>query len=542
MTRRFRDDGGRHPDSVSGRRDSSPLLEVRDLAVAYLGVVQALHGVSLKVQEGEVVAVLGANGAGKTTLLRTISGLVPGDRARITKGEILLDTKAIHDLPPHRIAALGIGLAPERNKIFQNLTVQENLELGLQLNSSRASRSELRDVALQLFPILKDRNKQTAGYLSGGERQMLAIATVLLTGAKLLLLDEISLGLAPALVSELIAAVGRLNRDYGLSMLVVDQNISVAHELAHQVYVLENGRFSVSGAPSEVLSAEAVADAYLGMSGERPGTEISGKDGTGVSPPAPILATADITLRFGGVTALRNVSLSVPSQGVFGLIGPNGAGKSSLLNCINGFYRPQSGAIIFDGKDITKTRPHVRAKLGLGRTFQNLQLSTDETVLDNVLLGRHLHMRSGLWSCALYWGPVSRSETANRRRAEEILDLLGIVQYKDRRMGSLPYGHQKLVDIARALAMEPKLLLLDEPASGMTRPEKDELVEVIMRIKSELDITQVIIEHDVQMISECCHMSAVLNFGVVIAEGETSAVVRDPDVRAAYIGHMAEEG
>jgi ABC-type branched-subunit amino acid transport system ATPase component len=523
------------------------LVEVRDLSVTYLGVVQALDSVSLSVPEGKIVAVLGANGAGKTTLLRAISGFLPTDRARITKGEIKFRGDPIHNWPPHRTAGLGVGIAPERDKVFGTLTVHENLELGLQQNGTRQSRSELYDIAMDLFPILRERRKQTAGYLSGGERQMLAIATVLVSGAKLFLLDEISLGLAPAVVSELTAVIARLNRLYGQSILLVDQNVSVAREIAHQAYILENGRVVLSGPPSDVLETETVSAAYLGLdyasSAIDPVDAVRRDSAPTQADRQAILELHGINLRFGGVVALKDVTLAIPSRGIYGLIGPNGAGKTSLLNCINGFYTPKSGSVIFDGQDITQLSPHARARLGLSRTFQHIEVFRDDTVLDNVLLGRHLHIRAGLISCAVYWGMASRSEAPHRRRAEEILDLLGLAPLRDQLTGNLPYRQQKLVEIGRALAMEPTLLLLDEPGSGMNRDEKDELVQMILRVGRELKITLVLIEHDIHMISQLCAAITVLNAGVKIAEGPTASVLKNPDVIAAYLGASAiQEG
>ena len=255
----------------------------------------------------------------------------------------------------------------------------------------------------------------------------------------------------------------------------------------------------------------------------------------------PILNVADLRLSFGGVIALAGASFRLMAGELTALIGPNGAGKSSLLNCINGFYRPQRGSIRFRGHELTRERSHAIAALGIGRTFQNVEVLGKATTLDNVLLGRHLHINESVLTAGLYIGRAAAEEQRHRARALEILDFLGLSADRNRVVGALPYGRQKLVEIGRALAMEPKLLLLDEPTSGMTFTEKDLVSSTIRRIRAELGITQLLIEHDMGFISRLCDRALVLDFGALVADGPPAQVLADPVVVAAYLGGSLEE-
>jgi branched-chain amino acid transport system ATP-binding protein len=251
------------------------------------------------------------------------------------------------------------------------------------------------------------------------------------------------------------------------------------------------------------------------------------------------LAVENVTLMFGGVSALKDVSIRVPPGATVGIIGPNGAGKTSLLNCINGFYRPQSGRITFAGHDLTKLPPHKIATTGLGRTFQQMELVHEATVLQNIFLGRQIHMRRGLFAGALYWGPAAREEVAHRERVEEVIRFLEIERLRHRVVGTLSAGQQKLVGLARALAAEPKILLLDEPSAGMNREERQDVARFMLRIRHERPTAQVLIEHDVRFVRDLCEYVYVLDFGTLLAEGPPDEVLDDPAVAAAYTGVQA---
>ncbi len=257
----------------------------------------------------------------------------------------------------------------------------------------------------------------------------------------------------------------------------------------------------------------------------------------------PILQVEDIHLAFGGVRALSGVSLEVRAREIFSLIGPNGAGKTVLLNCINGLYHPQQGRIRFEGKDLAGLKPHQRAALGISRTFQKIELFTGMSVLDNIRLGRHLHMRTGLFTGALYVGPAAREEIEHREFIErEIIDFLEMTHLRDRVVGMLPYGLQKRVELGRALALGPKLLLLDEPMAGLNLEEVEDMARFILDISEEARwrVTCVLVEHDMGVVMDISYRVAVLNFGEKIAEGTPEQIQADPLVHQAYLGE--EEG
>jgi len=250
-----------------------------------------------------------------------------------------------------------------------------------------------------------------------------------------------------------------------------------------------------------------------------------------------LLRLIDLRLSFGGVTALAGVSLDVHAGDFFAIIGPNGAGKTSVFNCISGIYTPTQGQILFNGHDITSLQPHRRAKLGIARTFQNIALFKGMTVLDNIKIGRHVHLRSGAMACGLYYGRAAREEFTHREAIErEIIALLELQDIRHQIVGTLPYGLQKRVELARALALDPTLLLLDEPTAGMNAEETEDMVRFILYIKRVRKLTAVMIEHDMGVVMDISDRVAVLDFGEKIAEGSPSEVQHHPSVIKAYLG------
>lgn len=255
------------------------------------------------------------------------------------------------------------------------------------------------------------------------------------------------------------------------------------------------------------------------------------------------LQVEKLSISFGGVQAIYDIAFNVKRGEIFSIIGPNGAGKTVTLNCINGLYRPQRGRILFEGKDITKWRPHLRAKAGLGRTFQKIELFSGMTVLDNIRLGRHMHLRSGILHGAFYLGKTAAEEIESRKFIEEeIIDLLEIQHIRHKVVGMLPYGLQKRVELARVMALGPKIILLDEPMAGLNLEEVEDMARFIVDINEEKSwqVTCILVEHDMGVVMDLSDRIAVLNFGQKIMEGHPAEIQQNQEVIRAYLGDVGE--
>ncbi|MCD6297745.1 MAG: ABC transporter ATP-binding protein [Deltaproteobacteria bacterium] len=248
------------------------------------------------------------------------------------------------------------------------------------------------------------------------------------------------------------------------------------------------------------------------------------------------LEVKSLKLKFGGITALNKIDLTVPSGELVSIIGPNGAGKTSLLNCITGYYKPQEGQIIFNGEDVTHLSTHHLTKIGIGRTYQNIELFPGMTVLSNMLLARHVHCKYNVGLASIFSKSVRNEEIRHREILEELIDFLEIQSLRKQLVGSLPYGMRKRVELGRALALEPKLLVLDEPFAGMTLEEKEDMVRFLVELNKSWNQTMLLVEHDMSVVMSISKKIMVLDFGVKLAEGSPDFVQNHPQVIKAYLG------
>ncbi len=511
------------------RRGNAKLLLLRGVHSGYDGRM-VLQGIDLDMEEGEIVALLGTNGAGKSTLLRTISGTLEADR-----GAVIFDGRDITHAPPNEIAALGIVQMPGGQGVFGSLTVRENLELaGWTHRRDAQGVANARAEVLAMFPILSDRMDEAAVNLSGGQQQMLALAMSFIMRPRILLIDELSLGLAPIIVGQMLPVVERLSKD-GVTVVLVEQSVNVALTVAQRAYFLERGEIRFSGPTADLLKRPDILRSVF-LSGAVEGADRA-HTATSVSTQKVALETFGLIAGFGGIRAVDGVSIRVHDREIVGMIGPNGAGKTTLFDLISGFTPIIDGRIEIDGRDVTKTGPPARAAAGLGRSFQDARLFPELTVRETlaVSLERWVSTRSALVS-ALYLPPAFESEKSIERRVDELVDLLGLGDYQNKFVRELSTGTRRIVDLACLVAHRPSVILLDEPTSGLAQREVEALSPVVRRLRDEMGAALLIIEHDIPFVSSVADRLIALDQGRVVTEGEPTGVLEHPTVIESYLG------
>ena len=520
------------------RRGEVKLLLVKDLDVAYDGT-QVLFGVNFEVDEGEIVALLGTNGAGKTTLLKSISGLVEAQA-----GAVVFDGIDTTYLPPQEVAARGIVQVPGGKGAFPSLTVEENLRLaGWLYQRDTEYLKQATEEVLAFFPVLRERWDQPAGNLSGGEQQMLTLGQAFIAKPRLLMIDELSLGLAPIIVEQLLGIV-RAIRERGTTVILVEQSVNVALTLAETAYFMEKGEIRFHGPTAELLERPEIlrsvflegAGAAMG-NGARKRTRVRNARGNGLANRRAVLAVDSLTKSFGGITAVDDITFDLRDGEILGVIGPNGAGKTTLFDLISGFLSPDSGRISLDGRDITHLGPEGRARIGLGRSFQDARLFPALIVEDAVKLAleRQVEVRDPI-AAALNLPAVADAEANLQTRVDELLELMGLEAFRDKFVSELSTGSRRIVDLACVMAHDPKVLLFDEPSSGIAQRETEALGPLLLRIREATGASLLLIEHDMPLVTSVADEIIALDLGRVIVRGAPGDVVKHPAVVEAYLG------
>jgi branched-chain amino acid transport system ATP-binding protein len=546
--------GARRNHADAGPLDQA-FLSCRGVDVAY-DKVQVLFGVDLDVQQGEIVALLGTNGAGKSTLLKAISGLV-----KPTSGRIWLDGQDITTADAVATSKLGIVQVPGGKAVFPTLTVAEHFKAGTWLyarEDPRVVKARI-DQVLELFPRLRERWDQLAGNMSGGEQQQLALGMAFVAKPRLLIIDELSLGLAPTIVEQLLNIVRAIHAE-GCTIVLVEQSVNVALTVAGRAYFMEKGEVRFSGPTEELLERGDILRSVF-LEGAAKATGATSGSGAAAAKPAaagtargkgarspkagsnggpsgpPVLDIRGLTRRFGGITAVNDVSFELRPGEIVGLIGPNGAGKTTIFDLISGLLPLDGGRIMFKGVDITNWGADRRAALGLGRSFQDARIFPSLTVAENIAVGleRHLAERDHL-AALLDLPAVQEQEEDVAFTVDDLIELMGLGAFRDKFVAELSTGSRRIVDLSMAIAHDPSVLLLDEPSSGVAQRETEALGPLLKRIQQEAGCSLLLIEHDMPLITSVSDRIIALELGAVLVEGTPSEVISDPQVISSYLG------
>jgi ABC-type branched-subunit amino acid transport system ATPase component len=509
----------------------STLVECKGLDVAY-GPVQVLFGVDFAVAEGEIVALLGTNGAGKSTLLKTVSGLIDP-----SAGKVFFDGQDITGADAEAVTRAGISLMPGGKGVFPTVTVDEHLRLAAWTFRKDTARIEAaRAEVLELFPILAERRAQPAGYLSGGEQQMLALAQAFMGKPRLLLVDELSLGLAPAVVGHLLDVLRSVHAA-GTTVVIVEQSVNLALTLAQRAVFMEKGEVRFTGPTDELLERpDLLRSVFI-----RQGPKAVSVAGPPTSPPADdapvLLSCRGIVKRFGGIHAVDEVDLDLRQGEILGLIGQNGAGKTTLFDCISGFLPIDGGTVELRGRDVTGWAPHERARAGLGRSFQEALLYPSLTTWETIAIAFERHLANKEMVAAALHLPASyESETDLAGRVEALIELMGLGAFRDKLLGELSSGSRRIVELACILAQDPTVVLLDEPSAGVAQRETEALGPLLRRVQAYTGCSMLVIEHDMPLIAAVSDEVIALELGRVIARGTPSEVLSHPRVVESYLG------
>ncbi len=536
-------------------RGESKLLLVKDMDVAY-GDVQVLFGVNFEVDEGEIVALLGTNGAGKSTLLKSISGLVEP-----SAGATVFDGRDMTYSTPHEIAARGIIQVPGGKGVLPGLTVAENLRIaGWMYRREPEHVERATERVLEFFPVLRERWNQPAGNLSGGEQQMLTLGMAFIAKPRLLMIDELSLGLAPIIVEQLLKIVEAI-REEGTTIILVEQSVNIALTIAETAYFMEKGEIRFRGPTRELLDRPDVLrsvflEGAASVTGDGNGAGNGGKRkakvrtaepagsaaaGPNGETPPPVLEVRGVSKAYGGITAVNDVSFDLVPGEILGIIGPNGAGKTTLFDLLSGYVATDTGRVVFESMDVTHLPPDARARLGMGRSFQSALLFPSLTVTDTIALAleRQVEVRDPV-AAALGLPAVIDSERKIRERVDELIELMGLEAFANKFISELSTGSRRIVDLACVLAHDPKAILFDEPSSGIAQRETEALGPLLERIREATGASLVVIEHDMPLVTSISDRMLALDLGSLVVEGTPDEVIEHPRVVEAYLGTNEE--